>query len=280
MKNISRAKLQSLIVVAVISGSGVVVQAASIAKFDGGGEIEQAAEKTGSEVVNQIDAVPGTAGSGWLTPWTPNVNSGSVRVLKVDESEPLNGGGKYLSLDFSTGAFKFPQRHMYVIRGYSEALEPPTKFAFDLRFDDTSAFEKKSAFFIVGYNQKFAPIPHEESPSPVFPQSEGLIWALKVGGNGTWLASSGSSGEDFVDTGFPAKHGDTFHVRISLDPSGDQWIAEIENMTAKTKFKSEPLKSGSWSDAKRGFFVLGGGGVDGPSTGEALRLSFDSLSIE
>ncbi len=283
--NVKPRRISAFAIVAASLSCVGSLFAAADARFDDGGAIPQLQESEECAVTSSADAVPGRPGNGWLTAWGVNANSGSNRIAETTEVNPINGGGKYLSVEFST-AHKFPHRHLYIIRGY-DAKVPPNRFVFDLRLDDISAFERENSFFVVAYSTKFSPISHDDFSQHTFPQDANIYWGTRVqSGSSTWLAYNSSADGKFdlakyTDTGFAAKTNDSYHFEITINTTSNTWTVKIENLSDKTSYQSKPLGlGGSRLSPRVGYFSVGGGNIDGPAQSLFLKFSLDSLFIE
>lgn len=259
-----------------ISSVGALA-AASVLFFNPVAQADIVANFTGGDGVESVDQYPGIPGDGWATAWQTNTASssaGTSLVGFVDESAPMNGGGKYLStfLTGGSGVSKGVQQRQYSTFDDVDILEPHT-VSFELRLDsDTSTLTANTDYF-QAFDRPFT--------SDFGANGSWLIRASGASVNGipalNWMFYNGGKDggafntANFVDSGISLVTGLVYHFVINIDPVNLEYTVSINDGPA-----SAPMGFRANTPANLGSLNFGGQVSD---ASEVLAYSLDSVDV-
>jgi len=209
------------------------------------------ADFSGGEGNTQVDQFPGVAGSGWATGWSVGEAKELKCVTSIEQDNPLLGGGKYLRVLVereSGGAHASTatavERRLALTNGVD--LTKPHVVSLNLRIDVLNRFTEAGDWLSICSRS----IPHTELGHG-WPASSG--WHICVVGKGSKRAKSGNwaflqrnkkGHVTDVNSGIPAREGNTYSFRILVDPPARQWTPSIAVNGGKwTTFKPMEMRS-------------------------------------
>ena len=251
--------------------------AASILFFNSVAKADIVANFTGGDGFESVDQYQGIPGDGWATAWQTNTSASSPGTSLagfVDESAPMNGGGKYLSsfLTGGSGVSKGVEQRQYSSFDNVDIFTPHT-VSFDLRLDsDTSTLTANTDYF-QAFDRPFT--------SDFGANGAWLIRASGASVNGitalNWMFYNGGkdggafNAANFVDSGISLVTGLVYHFVIDIDPVNLEYTVSINGSP-----ESAPMGFRTNTPANLGSLNFGGQVSD---AGEILSYSLDSVQV-
>jgi hypothetical protein len=251
--------------------------AASVLFFNPAAKADIVANFTGGDGVESVDQYQGIPGDGWTTAWQTNTaasSAGTSLVGFVDESAPMNGGGKYLSsfLTGGSGVSKGVQQRQYGSFDNVDILAAHT-VSFDLRLDsDTSKLTAGTDYF-QAFDRPFT--------SDFGANGAWLIRASGASVNGipalNWMFYNGGKDggafntANFVDSGISFISGLVYHFVIDIDPLNLEYTVSINGGP-----ESAPMGFRTNTPTNLGSLNFGGQVSD---AGEVLAYSLDTVDV-
>lgn len=226
-----------------------------------------------------VDQYVGAAGNGWSTAWATNTtgaNAGTTVVGNVINTNPLNGGGNYLSTTLTAGAGagngKGVEQRQYTSFG-NVSLSQIHTVSFDYRMDSTLTGFDAAGDYIQAFDRPFN--------SDFGADGAWLIRATGASTNGiaahNWMFYNGGkngggfSATNFVDSGVSLVSGQVYHFEININPALLEYSVSINGGAF-----SAPMGFRTNTAANLGR-VNWGGQLSGPS--EIMTYSLDSIAV-
>jgi len=255
------------------------VKAAIIADFSGG------------EGNAEVDQFPGVAGSGWATGWSVGKAKGLKCITSIEQANPLLGSGKYLCVLFQRESGASAARKARALERRLAVtdqvdLTKPYVVSLNLRIDVLNRFaEARDRLSIC--SRRVSQVEYERERGV----SSG--WHICVAGKSDKYAKSRNwaflqrdkKGKRFgVDSGIPAREGNTYSFRILVDPPARQWTPSIAVNGGKwTAFKAMGMRSQGTAKRNRywpflDIYCVMEGGNKGEDV-EKIGFSVDSIRI-
>ena len=269
----SRRRLFSIACAAGVPLFPALVHGAALANFtDGAG-------------TSSVDQYQGIAGNGWSTPWssaTDGTAAGTTFNSSIIDTNPLNGGGNYLSTTL-TGVAAGGSKGAVWRRYDSSAVDTAQihTVSFSIRLDSNWASLTNAADYIQAFDRGSS-TSNSDFGNPA-------TWLIRAFGEkptgtnsvvaGNWMlyngnkAGSGYNAANFIDSGVTLVSGNVYDFVISIDPANLEYRVSING----GEF-SEAL--GFRSDATPGTLHFGGQ-VTGASAEvpKTLTFSVDSIAV-
>lgn len=226
-----------------------------------------------------VDQYVGIAGSGWSTAWATNTNSastGTTLVGNVINTDPLNGGGNYLSTTLTagtgTGNGKGVVQRQYTSFG-NVSLSQIHTVSFDFRFDSSMTGFDAATDYIQAFDRPFN--------SDFGADGAWLIRATGASTNGiaahNWMFYNGGkngapfNNANFVDSGVSLVSGQVYHFDININPALLEYSVSINGGAF-----SAPMGFRANTAANLGR-VNWGGQLSGIS--ETMTYSLDTIAV-
>ncbi len=225
---------------------------------------------------DSVDQFQGIAGEGWATPWATNTNGASTGTILdgfVDNIDPLNGGGNYLSstLIAGTGVGKGVQQRAVDVSSL-DILSPYT-VSFDIRLDSSMDTFTSATDYLQAFDRPF--------DSDFGANGDWLIRATGASVNGiaahNWMFYNGGqnggafNNANFVDSGVELVAGMVYHFVVDVDPLDLQYTVSINGGEA-----SAPMGFRTNVSGVSGNLNFGGQLSD---AGEAMIYSIDTVAV-
>jgi hypothetical protein len=177
-----------------------------------------------------VDQYIGIAGGGWATDWSTNAEGlqGATKTSTVVNTNPLNGGGNYLSTTVAGDGGQ--NSRATVSRTYDNAVVPLNAahtISFDIRLDEANLANFTATGDPSDYIQAFA---HSANNQGEF--SSGGTWLVRAVPNATgasWLLYAGNKNGTggLVDSGVSFAANTVYRFVISLDPVNREYNVSI-----------------------------------------------------
>lgn len=256
-----KAMRNSLVIVGILT-AGVLSAAAHadiVAGFSDGNSTSLA------------DGYAGTTGNGWVGGWTTVGTPNSGFTNTVINTNPLNGGGNYLSASVSysgTGA----SGQGTIARSFDTSVvsnASPLRYTFDIRID--------SGFYD---SNDIVKIFNSTNSTQISGTGSTVTWGISTQGSGsnvTWLYQNDGNS---VSTGVSVVVGTVYHFVVSVDPASNAYSftlsdgADVNYSSSVASFRND-----AGVDGDRLYF---GAVVDRdqhPTSPPTMSFSVDNISI-
>lgn len=157
---------------------------------------EAIANFTDGEGTTSPDQYMGTAGDGWEAGWNRRLGSNGTTTFSVLNTNPLNGGGNYLQVEYTRTGLGATNR-AGVARPFTTGtggvdMTKPYTISFDFRVDNLDGWNSANDQLVFS----------SESTTTIGAYGVDIPWSLTIRGDNLWRVTNGNGEGDFSNLEF------------------------------------------------------------------------------
>jgi hypothetical protein len=222
-----------------------------------------------------IDTYPGTAGEGWLTPWTIQATAFETTASAERLTEPAlrPGTGEFLSF---SGTAAGAGKRTFVARSYGDEPErgidrsEPHRIVFLLRVDDISGFAATNDRILLWDRLSQSNAAHFSNP-------ETMTWGIvSQGADRIWHYYAPT----LTTTGIAMTQGHVYQFVIDVEPAQNRYQLSLTDLNLGTSFSTQdwvPFRNADQEPDTVGGHLHFGAYLD--SAPQTATISIDSVRI-